>query len=340
MPTEDIEPIVGANDRQSGFPLDDAESSPSGANPEADLSLPEMLRVLDVARQLREDRQTAQQTLQRDELRTELRRKLKQSAEVSGDTVSDAEIDAAIDQYFDNMHVFHAPPPGFSTFLAHVYVLRRRVAVGVAAVALSVATLWFLFGSPWAPLSPSRRAANRAVAMVTQAESLQQQIDAISVDSQANNQAKRMVELVRASSNTDASQASATNEELAQMLAVLKSQFEVHIVGSANERSAFERTHNQRGAGFYVIVEARDEHGNVLPQSIRNVETGQSQTVKRWAQRVPEDVYKRLQRDKLDDGVLNETLFATKPRGRLAPEFNLLGSDGRPITQSAQITQW
>ena len=68
---------------------------------------------MDVARELRERRETAEEMFRRDDLRSQLRDKLMRTARMSGDNVAEAEIDAAIGQYFDTLHTYQDPEPGF-----------------------------------------------------------------------------------------------------------------------------------------------------------------------------------------------------------------------------------
>ncbi|QDV67385.1 hypothetical protein Poly24_10800 [Rosistilla carotiformis] len=310
----------------------------------AALSLPEMLRVLEVARQMREDRQTAEVALRRDEVRTEIRRKLIESAKVTGEQVSDAEVDAAIEQYFDTMHVLKEPKFGLESMLAHAYVLRRRVAAGAAAVTVALALTWYAFMSPWAPLSPTVRAERAAAVQVEQSQVLLQQITSISVDQDATAEASRLMAEVQAAGAANPSVAAAAHQRLNQLWEQMQTQYEVHIVSGGSEMSAFERDFSDdqgtRQAGYYVVVEMRSPEGRVLRQTIRNAETGKQQLVARWAERVPKDVYERLRDDKVSDGVLNETLFAVKRRGETQEQVQIPTRSGEKLQRSAQITNW
>lgn len=120
------------------------ESSPA-QHPLEDLTLQETLRVMDVAREMREDRQSAEGMFRVDDRRAKLREKLVRTARLSGDDVTEAEIDAAIGQYLDRLHVFEEPDPGLNSFMAHMWVWRHRVAMGLAATVAVAGGLWFLF---------------------------------------------------------------------------------------------------------------------------------------------------------------------------------------------------
>ena len=114
-------------------------------HPLQELTLQETLRVMDVAREMRENRQSAEEMFRRDDLRSNLRDKLVRTARMSGDDVTEAEIDAAIGQYMDRLHTFKAAEPGMSRFLAHLWVWRGRVAAGLASATVLAGAFWFLF---------------------------------------------------------------------------------------------------------------------------------------------------------------------------------------------------
>jgi len=101
------------------------------------LSLNEILRVMDVARELRRNRDVAEEMFRRDEVRSELRTKPMKSAAIAGDRVTESEIDAAIDQYFSNLNTYADPLSGLKSVLAHARVWRRKIFAASAAFAIS-----------------------------------------------------------------------------------------------------------------------------------------------------------------------------------------------------------
>lgn len=113
--------------------------------PLENLTLEETLRVMDVAREMRERRETAEEMFRRDDLRTQLREKLLRAARLSGDTVTEAEIDAAIGQYMETLHTYRDPQPGMNRFIAHCWVWRGRIMAGVSVAAALAGAFWFLF---------------------------------------------------------------------------------------------------------------------------------------------------------------------------------------------------
>lgn len=105
-----------------------------------ELTLSETLRVLEVARGLRNERQEAAVALARAEVRQMMRQRLLDAAAITGDPITEADIDAAIDQYFATQHLYADPPFSFSVFLAHVWVRRFRVAASLIVVFIA----WYL----------------------------------------------------------------------------------------------------------------------------------------------------------------------------------------------------
>ena len=124
-----------------------AAKSRSVRLPGEDLSLNEMMRVMDVAREMRRNRDVAEEMFHRDAVRAQLRTKLMQAAEIAGDRVTEAEIDAAIDQYLKNLHTYSDPEPSFQRVLAHAWVWRWRLAAVLLPVAALATAAAVAFGS-------------------------------------------------------------------------------------------------------------------------------------------------------------------------------------------------
>ena len=116
------------------------ESAPVRAahSPTEELSLEEMLRIMDVASTLRKEQTLVEQQLNLEETKAMLRTRLLEAAEVTGEKLTLEQVDIAIDSYFDKLHQFEEPTGSFEVFLAHLYVMRGTLlgwAVGIAATA-------------------------------------------------------------------------------------------------------------------------------------------------------------------------------------------------------------
>ncbi|MEM6689126.1 MAG: DUF6384 family protein [Planctomycetota bacterium] len=110
-----------------------------------DLSLQETLRVMDVAREMRDSRVRAEEMFRQEDLRANLRDKLLRTAEMSGEDVTAAEIEAAIEQYFDRLHVYQDPPSGMNSFMAHLWVWRMRIAAATVTLGAAAGAFWYFF---------------------------------------------------------------------------------------------------------------------------------------------------------------------------------------------------
>jgi len=134
-----------ATQQQQAAPEQTAVTA-SDRQPQVDLSIEQMTRIMDVAATLRRERSIAQRELNQSETKRMLRDRLLETAKVTGDRVSEAEIDVAIEHYFETQHEFEAPGASVETLMAHLYVMRNKIAMGLAVVGGGLALWWGLFG--------------------------------------------------------------------------------------------------------------------------------------------------------------------------------------------------
>lgn len=309
----------------------------------SELSLQEMLRVMDVAREMRKDRESAELVLQQSEVRSQLRQKLMRTAQLSGDRVTEAEIEAAIEIYFADRHRFEEPSMTGELFLAHLWVRRKAILGTLAAGLLVAATVWGLFFSPIAPMSPTVRASRAAASVQEDASRLVTQIEGIAQDAAVVEMAQRLLREISVTSTLNPTSAIAARQQLAELYQQLSTQFTLRIARDPIDGASIIRrapTDRSNAEGFYVLVEAVGPDGETIPQTIVDAETGVSKVVSMWGEQVPESVGKRLEADKLADGVLSEVEFGVKERGKLEIEATMVGSDALPIRRTVQITNW
>jgi hypothetical protein len=106
-----------------------------------DLTLVETLRVLEVARGLRQEREVAEVALVRDEVRTLMRKRLMDAAVITGEKITESDVDAAIEQYFATQHTYQDPPMSFSVVLAHLWIRRFSIIPILGLILLA----WLVF---------------------------------------------------------------------------------------------------------------------------------------------------------------------------------------------------
>jgi len=113
------------------------------ALPSTPMSIQEMLRIMDVASEFRQQRDRADREFRVDEQRDALRDKLMQAAAVTGEELTVEQLDAAIDWYYEHLHSFKMPPFGLSMFMAHAYIRRHYAYWLIAAVAVFFFVKWW-----------------------------------------------------------------------------------------------------------------------------------------------------------------------------------------------------
>lgn len=115
----------------------------------------------------------------------------------------------------------------------------------------------------------------------------------------------------------------------------LAAAFDVVIVQRPGERSGVFRVSDDdpEARRYYLIVEAIDADGNVVPRAIPNEEDGETYTVEVWAVRVPEEVYNAVRDDKVDDGVIQNDHLGVKYAGDIGIEWLMPTLEG-------MITAW
>lgn len=331
------------------------------------ITLDEMLRVMDVATELRKQRETVEKEFAVDETKQMLRERLLAATSITGERVSEVEVDTAITQYFDTLYTYREPPASFNKTLAHLYVRRGQLSVTLVMVLALAGVGWYMLHASAGMFSRTARSSRQAVQQATspadlskrlqdnakeRAAELEQsvrdmseRIKAVARDAGIPQEIERLLgELDVAQRQHDVESLTELNRRTTTLLDQLNQDYEVRIVSGANEQSGVDRylpeSQGKGISGFYVIVEARTAAGRVLTRTIRNAEEDQLKEVTRWAERVPKEVYDRIKADKKVDGILNETLFAVKRRGYQNEEIKLVGSDNLPLSRLGQITKW
>lgn len=295
----------------------------------AELSLQEMLQVMDVAREMRADRELVSRELSREETIARLRERMLASTKLTGESLQPAEIDAAIELYLNNQHIYRDPPWSLSVLLAHLYV-RRIGLMGILFVACTVGLLIWAW-------TPSRRFPDVQPIEVTLTQ-LQSSATTVQDREQIAQLARQ---LDRAVSVENRDQAEAVRVATQQLIETLGTEFQIRIVqeGRSAVRRDFSDETGVRSARYYVIVEAISASGPVS-QTIESAETGARKVVTQWGEEVPASVYERLKADKLEDGILDERNFATKERGQLNWNIQLPDQQGNPLVRKSQILEW
>jgi hypothetical protein len=115
----------------------------------------------------------------------------------------------------------------------------------------------------------------------------------------------------------------------------LTQEYQIRIVSRPGEQSGIWRVpqSNPNGRNFYLIVEAVDRNGTIVPVTVTSEEDGTTASVLKWGLRVPAAEYERVRQDKMRDGVISEPVVGQKRAGELQPQWSI------PVNGAA-ILKW
>ncbi|MFB9949089.1 DUF6384 family protein [Rhizobium puerariae] len=301
-------------------------------------ALDELMLAMDVVDTLRHQEDVALRELAQDGRDDVLKERLRRLYESQGLAVSDRILDEGIKALKESRFTYEPTPPGFSRTLAGLWVRR-----GTFGKVLGVLVLLFVAWVGWSvwQQTVAERAAETARIELT--ETLPRRIAAAGQAASAEartDDARRRVEQLQtdaasALSRSDAAAARVALGALERLRGDLVQVYELRIVSRPSEQSGIYRIPdvNTGARNYYLIVEAVASDGKLLSFPIRSEENNQTKTVSKWAVRVPQRTYDAVRGDKTDDGILQNDILATKPRGALEPVYSMAVSGGA-------ITEW
>ncbi|MFH1588979.1 MAG: DUF6384 family protein [archaeon] len=132
--------------------------------------------------------------------------------------------------------------------------------------------------------------------------------------------------------------------ELVNLENILRPDLTYRIVTKSGVKSGIDRYYTdkngKRSSGFYLILEAIDSNDRTHTMSIKNEENGSTYDKQMWGERVPEYIYEKVKQDKINDGIIQNKLYAKKSTGYITPQVIMTGQNGRPLEREGQITSW
>lgn len=301
--------------------------------------LDDVMIAMDVVDTLRHDKRVVDRELNEASRRAELIEELRKIYKGQGIEVPDHILEEGVKALEEKRFVYTPPANSWQVRLARLYVTRDhwgRTAAGTALAATLVGGGWYMgFERPRAVEQAAlERELTRGIP--ARVDKLVDEIAKASTKPEIAAEAKRIGDAARAAAASgDRKAARAGVKRLEETIAELGRTFEIRIINRKGEITGLWRVPkvNPLSRNYYLVVEAVDPKGNVLPRSILNEETGKRETVTRWAVRVPKSVFDEIQADKLDDGIIQKAVIATKPAGDVEPRWRLAVSGGA-------LTRW
>ena len=313
----------------------DTTASPPAESPPLD----EVMLAMDVVDTLRHRQDLVERELSGDARERQLIDKLRDIYRHQGIEVSDEVLKAGVKALDDSRFVYTPPKPSFATTLARFYVGRRKWGPAVIAVGLVLVLGLGGYFLAWQPYQNAQREGAR----IELSETLPAQMDALyqSIYNETKvQQAVNNAELLRTRGKAAAAEGNraAAEQAVAGLTAIrdqLRQEFSLRIVNRQDVKTGFWTFPevNTDATNYYLVVEAIDPNGKALTLPIANEETGNTENVAIWGVRVPETVYKSVEQDKLDDGIIQRNIMGMKEYGFLDVDYVM------PVLGGA-VTRW
>jgi hypothetical protein len=301
--------------------------------------LNEVMLAMDVVDTLRHRQDLAIRELDGVARESQLIERLRDIYRQQGIEVPDHILKEGVSALAESRFAYDPPAPGFKTSLARLYVSRKTwgkpVLIGLLALVVAGVGYFGVF-RPY-------QQGQAYQAQVQLAEGLPAQMDALYTAIFEETKVQQAVvdaEALVARGKAFAAEGNRTGAEdvVARLTALrdkLRQEYVVRVVNRSDVQSGFWTFPevNTDATNYYVVVEALDPDGRVLSLPILNEETGQTETVAMWGQRVPESVYNAVAADKRDDGIIQANEVGRKSDGFLDVEYAM------PVLGGA-VTQW
>lgn len=298
--------------------------------------LDDLMLAMDVVDTLRHQHRLVEKELGQDERDTALKERLREIYENQGLEVSDRILQQGIEALRESRFTYEPRGSPGKRMLAMLWV-RRKLFAGIAA-ALVIA-VGIAFAGWWWQSSSERQAAEAQRIELTETlpRNLRTAADAALADARVPDAREEIQRILSAGAaaleRKDATAARQAISDLDALRTKLSQTYDLVIVQSGQSGVFRIPDVNQAARNYYLIVEAIAPDGSKLSLPVMNEETGNTETVARWGVRVPETTFLSVKRDKEDDGIIQDRILGTKPRGALEPEF------AKPVS-GGTITKW
>lgn len=239
----------------------------------------------------------------------------------------------------ESRFVYTPPAGGFGVMLARLYVSRGKWGRWFAGVVIAAIVALCAYQFAYLPMQRAQVEAAR----VELAETLPAQMDMLYNAIYQETKVQTAVEQAGqarsrgriAAREGDRDGALAAIDTLTEIRDTIRADFTLRVVNRENMQSGFWTFPeiNTEATNYYIVVEALDADGNALELPIVNEETGETENVTAWGLRVPEQVYRAVEADKRDDGIIQRNVVGRKEYGYLEINYAV------PVLGGA-VTRW
>jgi hypothetical protein len=304
----------------------------------ASATLDDVMIAMDVVDTLRHRERLVERELNEELREEQLIERLRALYKSQGIEVPDSVIAQGVKALKESRFVYTPAPPSFRRTLATFWVKRGTYGKVLAGTLAALAIIFGLYH--FGVVRPRQQAAEAA--RVELAETLPRQLaaahQAVAADARvpaARERADAILAQGRAAlDRRNAADARAAVGELDRLAAALRQEYVLRIAGRPQDQTGFFREHPRfQGRAYFIVVDALDPSGKPVELPIRNDETNTTETVSRFAVRVPTETFEAVRSDKARNGIVQNARLAEKRRGSIEPEFRMPVLDGR-------ITRW
>ncbi len=303
------------------------------------LPLDEIMMAMDVVDTLRHKETIAERELADDAREARLIERLQEIYRNQGIDVPDHILARGVAALKEERFVYKPPTGGFNLFLARLYVSRSRwgpyILACLAVLIIAFAVWFFLIERP----RQQAIYAKQVELTETLPNRIGELVETIAAESQipeASEQARQIAVTGSTAASEGMLEASRNAvRQLEALLARLRLTYDVRIVSRPGTPSGLTRVPdaNTRAENFYLVVEALGADDQPITLPIKSEEDGKTGRVSIWAQRVPEQTFEAVRKDKADDGIVQDNLLGSKKHGFIEPDWQM------PV-QSGAITKW
>lgn len=301
--------------------------------------LDDVMIAMDVVDTLRHDKRIVERELNVEGRRAELIEDLRKIYRDQGIDVPDRILEEGVKALEEKRFVYTPPANSLEVRLARIYVGRERwgkpVLGALGGAVLALGAWWLAYERPRA-VEAAQQKQELQVVIPQQIGLLFEQIGKETGRPALIEEAKRIADSARsAASGGQLAPARAATQRLQSMLDEVRRDYEIRIINRQGEVTGLWRVPrvNPSSRNYYLVVEAIDRSGKAIARDILNEETGQRESVMKWAVRVPKSVFDAVQADKQDDGIIQKAVLGNKARGDTEPQWRLEVSGGA-------LTRW
>lgn len=301
--------------------------------------LDDVMLAMDVVDTLRHRQDLVTRELTSEARESQLIERLREIYHHQGIEVSDAILREGVAALEHSRFTYVPPPPGLKRKLAEFYVSRKKWGPAILALTLMLLVAgggYFLVYKPFQSGLAEQARIELAETLPARMDALYEQIFKATKVQRAAHEAEEIRNRGHAAAAAgDRAGAERALESLTQLRDTLRQEYSLRVVSREGVQSGFWTIPeiNTEATNYYVVVEALDPRGAPVTLPVRNEESGETEMVSMWGVRVPEAVYRTVEADKRDDGIIQRNVVGLK-------EYGFLEVDYRVPVLGGAVTRW